>query len=102
MNQLATSLQNYPNTNLLIVGHTDAVGTSEYNRDLSARRAESAARYLSSRGVSREITTRGLGETEPVATNDTDAGRQKNRRVEVAIYASQALAEEAKRQAGGQ
>ena len=102
LNQLALSLDKYPNTNLLIAGHTDATGTSEHNRDLSVRRAESASRYLASRGVRRSIDTRGLGETEPVATNDNESGRQKNRRVEVAIFASPALTQEAKRQVGGQ
>jgi len=64
------------------------------------RRAASAARYLTSRGVVR-IETRGLGETEPVATNETEAGRHQNRRVEIAIYASEATRAAARRQAGG-
>ena len=102
LNQLASSLDKYPNTSLIIVGHTDAVGTADYNHDLSLRRSAAAARYLASRGVSRTIATRGMGETEPVATNDTEAGRQQNRRVEVAIYASEAFAAEARRQAGVQ
>src|SRR5262245_12032444 len=74
---------------LLIAGHTDAVGTDEYNFGLSQRRAQSAADYLMTRGIPpSRINITGLGESEPVATNDTDAGRQLNRRVEVAIYAS--------------
>ena len=99
LDELARSLDKYPDTDLLIVGHTDAIGTDAYNQDLSERRSESAARYLESRGVQTRIQTRGLGEREPVATNDTDAGRQRNRRVEVAIYASDALREQAKREA---
>ena len=102
LNQLAISLDKYPNTSLLIVGHTDAVGSAEYNRNLSLRRAESAAHYLTGRGVRRAIATRGLGETEPLATNDTEAGRQRNRRVEVAIYASEEFARQARQQAGAQ
>lgn len=102
LDQFARSLGQYPNTSILIAGHTDATGTSEYNRDLSLRRAEAATRYLASRGVTRTIDTRGLGESEPIATNGTEAGRQLNRRVEVAIYASPAFARDAQRQAGGQ
>ncbi len=100
LDALAASLDKYDNSNLLIVGHTDNVGTSSYNADLSERRAAAAASYLRSRSVER-VETRGRGETEPVATNDTDAGRKLNRRVEVAIYASEQAREAAKRQAAG-
>jgi outer membrane protein OmpA-like peptidoglycan-associated protein len=100
LDQLAQSLSKYAESNLLIAGHTDDVGTTSYNQGLSERRAESAARYLASRGVNRYIATKGLGENEPVASNSTDAGREKNRRVEVAIYASPELQEQARRQAG--
>lgn len=102
LDQLAQSLTEYKDSNLLIAGHTDNVGTSSYNQGLSERRANAAASYLHSRGVSRYIATKGLGENEPVASNDSDAGREKNRRVEIAIYASPALQEQARRQAGGQ
>ena len=89
LRELAASLDKYPNTDLLIVGHTDQLGTQTYNQGLSERRARSAASYLIAQGVSgTRIVTRGLGETEPVASNQTEAGRQANRRVEVAIYAS--------------
>ena len=101
LNELAKNLSKDGDTNLLIVGHTDAVGTSEYNQSLSERRAQSAARYLAARGVARHIATSGLGEREPVAANTTEAGRQQNRRIEIAIYASEALQEEARRQAAG-
>lgn len=91
LRSLATSLAEYPDTDLLIVGHTDATGSEAYNEDLSSRRANAALRFLSGRGVG---TTRmhasGRGEWEPLATNETEAGRQANRRVEVAIYASEA------------
>jgi outer membrane protein OmpA-like peptidoglycan-associated protein len=101
LRSLAGSLDKYPGTDLLIAGHTDNVGSDAYNQDLSQRRARSAAAYLTSEGVaSSRVITRGLGETEPVATNDTDAGRQQNRRVEVAIWASEAMRAEAKRKAG--
>ena len=88
----AKSLDKYPGTDVLIVGHTDSVGTDKYNNSLSARRAASAATYLVSRGVSSSrLRSTGRGETEPVASNSSEAGRQKNRRVEVAIYANEAL-----------
>lgn len=90
LTQLASSLKKYNESTVLIVGHTDAVGTDSYNQALSERRADSAARYLSSQGVDRSrLRTEGLGETEPVASNDSEAGRSQNRRVEVAIFASE-------------
>ena len=101
LNELAGSLSEYDDSNLMIVGHTDGVGSAQYNQELSEQRAASAARYLNGRGVSRHIATAGLGEREPVASNETEAGRQQNRRVEVAIYASAALQEDARRQAAG-
>ncbi len=89
LRNLAASLNKYPNTDLLIVGHTDAVGTSEYNQGLSQRRASSAASYLAAQGVSAgRLRSVGRGETEPIATNDTEGGRQLNRRVEIAIVAN--------------
>lgn len=89
LRNLAASLKKYDNTDLLIVGHTDAAGTTDYNQDLSVRRARSAANYLTAQGVGApRLRTTGKGEGEPVATNDTESGRQLNRRVEVAIYAS--------------
>ena len=101
LNALADHLIKYNDSNLMIVGHTDDVGSSTYNQGLSDRRAQSASRYLTTHGVSRHIATAGLGEREPIASNTTDAGRQQNRRVEVAIYASEALQEDARRQASG-
>jgi len=99
---LASSLEKYKDSDLLILGHTDSVGTDAYNKSLSVRRADAAAEYLVAQGVARSrIATGGLGEEEPVATNADAAGRQRNRRVEVAIYASEKLREEAKRRAGG-
>jgi outer membrane protein OmpA-like peptidoglycan-associated protein len=101
LNNLAANLNKYSESNLLIAGHTDNVGSDTYNQGLSERRAAAAARYLASQGVTRSIRTVGLGEREPVASNDTDAGRQQNRRVEVAIYANEALQEKARQQAAG-
>ena len=91
LTELANSLKKYPDSQLLIVGHTDNAGTDAYNQGLSQRRADAAAAYLTTQGVARSrIQTSGRGESEPVATNDSDSGRQQNRRVEVAIYASEA------------
>jgi len=101
LDALAASLNKYPKSDLMIVGHTDATGTDSYNQKLSERRANSASRYLRSKGVRRHIEALGAGETEPVAENETDAGRQQNRRVEIAIYASEALREAAQKEASG-
>jgi len=101
LSELARSLGKYDESNLMIVGHTDNVGNADYNQDLSERRAQSAAQYLASQGVTRRIATHGAGEREPITANTTDAGRQQNRRVEVAIYASEALQEKARREAAG-
>ncbi len=92
LTKFAASLSKYPRTNSLIVGHTDSKGTSEYNMDLSERRARSAVDFLSGQGIDRvRMHTSGRGASEPIATNVTDAGRQQNRRIEVAIYADEAF-----------
>ena len=91
LRRFAASLQKYPNTRTLIVGHTDSDGSADYNMDLSNRRALSAANFITGEGVDRaRISTAGRGEAEPIETNASDAGRQQNRRVEVAIYADDA------------
>ncbi len=91
LRSLAASLGKYPGSDILIVGHTDGTGSNSYNQDLSERRARSAANYLISQNVSSgRVQTVGRGESEPAATNSTEDGRQANRRVAVAIYASQA------------
>jgi outer membrane protein OmpA-like peptidoglycan-associated protein len=92
LRNLATTLNEDPDTDLLIVGHTDARGEDAYNQQLSERRARSTADYLVSQGVTRtRLRTLGRGESEPVAENTNDSGLQKNRRVEVAIYASEKM-----------
>ncbi len=91
LRSLSGSLGSYPNTDLLIVGHTDALGSADYNQGLSQRRAQAVADYLGSQGVlASRLRTAGRGEAEPVSSNETEAGRQLNRRVEVAIYANAA------------
>ncbi|MGA7304025.1 MAG: OmpA family protein [Rhodothermales bacterium] len=84
--ELTSFLNEYEDRNLLIEGFTDNVGTTEYNQDLSVRRANAVRRALVLKGVAdTRIRTDGLGERYPVATNDTGAGRQQNRRVEIVI-----------------
>jgi OOP family OmpA-OmpF porin len=73
-----------PDVTVRIDGHTDSIGTEEYNQGLSERRAEAVAAYLEAAGVSRDrMTVAGFGETQPVASNDTAEGRALNRRVEI-------------------
>jgi len=90
LRSLAASLGRYPNTDLLVSGHTDAVGTTAYNEALSLRRATAASKYLVEQGVATErIRSVGRGEAESLVPNETEAGRQANRRVEIAIYANE-------------
>ena len=99
LQELAESVENYPRTNVLIIGHTDSIGTDTYNQRLSERRANSAQQYLVEQGIAMDrVSTRGLGESDPVADNATDDGRQLNRRVEVVIYASEEWREELTRE----
>jgi outer membrane protein OmpA-like peptidoglycan-associated protein len=89
LRNLAASLGKYPNTDLLIVGYTDSTGTNDYNLALSERRAMAVSSFLAGQGVTAaRLRTAGRGEMEPVSTNDTEVGRQLNRRVEVAIFAN--------------
>jgi len=84
IDRLATVLKEAPDRKVMIEGHTDSVGTDDYNRQLSERRAAAVQTALLERGVtSNQITAVGKGETFPVASNDNAAGRQQNRRVEM-------------------
>ncbi|MGB3181070.1 MAG: OmpA family protein [Cyclobacteriaceae bacterium] len=95
--ELAETLKKYDDTNILVEGHTDATGSDSYNMNLSERRAESVMSYAASIGVDRSrFQIKGYGETQPVATNDSETGRQQNRRVEVAIFANEELKEAAR------
>jgi outer membrane protein OmpA-like peptidoglycan-associated protein len=83
---VAQSLNQYPDSLIDVYGHTDSTGSDAYNQALSERRARAVADYLTSRGVSySRIRSQGFGETQPVASNDTEAGRSANRRVEIKI-----------------
>lgn len=98
LQELSRILQKYEDTDILIEGHTDSSGAEDYNQELSEKRAGSVYTYLVQQGVvASRFSTIGYGETQPVADNDTPAGRQENRRVEVAIYANKKLQRAAKR-----
>ncbi|MFW5756646.1 MAG: OmpA family protein, partial [Tangfeifania sp.] len=95
--ELAATLKDYEDTNILIEGHTDNIGSENYNQELSEERAASVGDELKTLGVnSSRITEVGYGEQQPVADNSTEAGRKQNRRVEVAIFANEELKEAAK------
>ncbi len=86
IDQLATFMRENPERTVAIEGYTDSIGSDSFNQTLSERRAESVRSALILRGIDmRRISARGFGEASPVATNDTAAGRQQNRRVEVVI-----------------
>lgn len=94
---LATSLKNNPETNVLVIGHTDASGSDSHNYSLSDRRAGAVKAYALSQGIpSSRLSTQGRGETEPIADNTSESGKAQNRRVEVVIVANDKLKEEAK------
>lgn len=98
LNDLAKILQKYDDTEILIEGHTDNTGSDDHNQNLSESRAKSVSRYLTGQGVMpSRVSPVGYGESQPIADNGTAAGKQANRRVEVAIYANKKLKKAAKR-----
>ncbi len=98
LSELATTLNKYPDTEILIEGHTDATGSDEHNMSLSKQRAESVAAFMTTSGVqASRFTTMGYGENQPVADNTTESGLAKNRRVEIAIYANKRMQKAAER-----
>lgn len=103
LEDLSRSLQNNPNIDALVVGHTDSVGQENYNQTLSERRAEAVATYLAQRGVNPgRLLVSGMGERQPVASNATPEGRQQNRRVEVALYPTEDYRQQVEQQQGNQ
>jgi outer membrane protein OmpA-like peptidoglycan-associated protein len=98
INTLATTLKKYGDTNVIVEGHTDASGNDAINKPLSENRAKSVASQLLAQGVeASRITTQGFGSAVPVADNTTAAGKQANRRGEVAIFANEKLKKAAER-----
>ncbi|APG25376.1 MULTISPECIES: OmpA family protein [Syntrophotalea] len=90
LQRVAGVLNNYPQTNILIAGHTDSSGSEQYNMTLSRQRAESVKNVLVGYGVApARLTTVGYGESKPIAGNDTESGRQMNRRVAITITPNQ-------------
>lgn len=86
LNSVALVLKEFDKTLIDVYGHTDSVGSDAYNQTLSERRASSVGQYLISQGVDgRRVYSQGFGKTRPIATNDTEAGRLQNRRVELQL-----------------
>jgi len=101
LGDLALSLEEYEGTDVLVVGHTDSSGDAAYNQALSERRSSAARTFLLGAGLeAARVTAIGRGEEEPIDTNDTDMGRQANRRVEIAIFASDDMQAEMLRRHG--
>ncbi len=98
IDELATTLQKYADTNITIDGHTDSSGSDAINKPLSQRRAQAVANELTAKGVeTSRITATGYGSSQPVGDNATAAGKAANRRVEVAIFANEKMQKAAKR-----
>ena len=97
LDKLVTVLKNNPDTNINIYGHTDSIGTDAVNLRISSQRAAAVKNYFVANGISASrMFTEGLGKSSPIASNDTDAGRAKNRRVEFAITANEKMINDAK------
>lgn len=103
LNRLAGIFKEYPDTNILVEGHTDSQGSDSYNLTLSKNRAQAVTNYLVNNGVaSGRLTTNWYGEAQPKYDNNTAEGRAKNRRVEIAIVANEQLQKEAEAAAAKQ
>lgn len=100
LQKLSTILKKYPDTDIEIQGHTDNVGTDDYNDNLSERRASAVVNYLRSNAISSgRMNTVGFGEKHPKYSNDSESGRAQNRRVEFLITANEKMKEDARREA---
>lgn len=97
LDKMASIFNDYPETNILVEGHTDDTGTEEFNEQLSEKRAETVASYLEAKGVNpSRFTVKWYGETQPKYPNNSDANRKLNRRVELGIIANDQMKKEAK------
>lgn len=96
LDKLVKVFTDYPDTDIVIYGYTDNKGSAEYNLKLSQERANSVKSYLTKKGLAASrFSTMGMGMADPIESNDTDAGRSKNRRVEFAITANEKMKKEA-------
>lgn len=101
LNNLVTTLNKYPDTNIEVQGHTDNTGADNYNMSLSKRRASTVSQYLANQGISSgRMSTKGYGESAPNYSNDNEDSRAQNRRVEFLITANTKMREEAKKESG--
>lgn len=101
LDKLVPVFKEYPDTDIKIYGYTDAKGADDYNLNLSNQRASAVKAYLDAKGLNgARFVTQGMGEADPIASNETDAGRAENRRVEFAITANEKMIEDAKKEAG--
>lgn len=101
LDKLVKIFNEYPETNILVEGHTDDKGTDSYNLSLSQKRADAVGDYLKVQGIMpSRLTIKWYGEDQPKVANDTDEGRAENRRVEFGITANEKMKEEAKKEAG--
>ncbi len=101
LDKLTGVFKEYPNTNILVVGHTDSAGSAEYNMTLSKNRANAVTNYFTGAGLSAgRFTTQWFGENKPTHDNSTAEGRAKNRRVNVAILPNEKMINDAKTQSG--
>lgn len=101
LDKLVPVFKNYPDTDIKIYGYTDSKGADDYNLNLSDQRAAAVKAYLTGKGlVGSRFSILGMGEADPIDTNDTDAGRASNRRVEFAILANEKMIEDAKKESG--
>ena len=101
LNKLINVFREYPDTNILVVGHTDSVGNDENNMTLSKNRANAVTNYITGQGVSSgRLTTNWFGESQPTHDNTTAEGRSKNRRVNIAILPNDKMIDDAKTESG--
>lgn len=102
LDKLVKVLETYPDTDIELQGHTDSKGTASYNQTLSIQRAAAVSNYLAAQNISRSrLTVKGFGESLPKYLNDTEDGRDQNRRVEFLITANEKMKAEAKKEASG-
>lgn len=101
LDKLVKVLNYYPDTDILIQGHTDNKGSDDYNETLSVKRANAVSNYLSAQGIAnRRVNINGLGESQPKYDNNSADGREQNRRVEFLITANEKMKAEAEKEAG--